>query len=120
MLSRLLPSKLWPEQTTVAWTAASSRFTPRLAAGLDSESELELTQAVLDLIELPSLVLREHCPGLRPEHVRRARAGEAAAAAARGPPPDAHPDLPGAARGGDPRVRRAEWQAYMDRGNRVM
>ena len=52
VLGRLLPSKLWPEQTTLAWTAACARFTPRLAAGLDSESELELTQAVLDLLEL--------------------------------------------------------------------
>ena len=121
VLGRLLPSKLWPEQTTLAWTAACARFTPRLAAALDSESVLELTQAVLDLIELPSLVLREHCPGLRPEDVRRALSGEAAAAdAARGSAPDAHPDLRGAARGGDPRVRRAERHAYMDRGDRAM
>ena len=38
-------------------------------------------QALLDLIELPTVVLREHCPGLRPEDVRRALSGEAAAAA---------------------------------------
>jgi hypothetical protein len=37
---------------------------------LDSDSELELTQALLDLIELPTVGLREHCPpGLRPENV---------------------------------------------------
>ena len=42
VLGRLLPSKLWTEQTTLAWTAACARFTPRLAAALDSESELEL------------------------------------------------------------------------------
>ena len=107
VLGRLLPSKLWPAQTTLAWTSACARFTPRLAVALDSESELEMTQMLLDLIELPALVLREHCPGLRPEDVRRARAGEtAAAAAARGAPPVAHPDPPGAARGGrDPHRR---------------
>jgi hypothetical protein len=104
----------------LAWTASCARFTPRLAAGLDSKSELELTQAVLDLLELPSLVLREHCLGLRPEDVGRARAGEAAAAAARGSPPNAHPERPVAARGGDPRVRWAERQACMDRGDRAM
>ena len=73
VLGRLLPSKLWPQQTTLAWTSACAHFTPRLAAALDSESELELTQVMLDLIELPSLVLRVHCPGLRPEDLRRAR-----------------------------------------------
>ncbi len=46
---------------------------------MDSDSELELMQALLCLFELPTVVLREHCPGLRPEHVRRALSGEATA-----------------------------------------
>jgi ribonuclease HI len=121
VLSRLPPSKLWPAHTTLAWTSACARFTAQLAAALDSACELALTQALLDLIELPAAVLRGHCPGLRPEDVKRALAGQAAAAAAaRGSPPDSHPDPPGAARSGDPRVRRAERLAYTDRADKAM
>ena len=114
VLSRLPPTKLWSEHTTLAWTSACASFTPQLAAALDSGSELSMTQMLLDLIELPSRTLREHCPGLRPEDKRRARTGEeAAATTARGSPPDLHPGA---------QIRRASHavaiRVYAERSNR--
>ncbi len=78
-------------------------------------------QALLDLIELPTRVLRRHCPGFHPKETQQARSGQAAeAAAARGTPPAAHPDPGSLARGGDPRLRRATKLAYRDLADLAM
>ncbi len=49
-------------ETLVAWTSARKAFTPALSAALDGNDDTALVQALLDLIELPTLVLRQHCP----------------------------------------------------------
>ncbi len=78
-------------------------------------------QALLDLIEVPTRVLRRRCPGSWPKDTQRARSGQAAAAAAaKGTPPATHPNPPSLARGGDPRLRRATKLAYQDLADLAM
>ena len=121
VLERLPPARSWGTDTVTAWVGACRAFTPVLAAALDGQDDLALAQAVLDLLELPSLVLRPHCPGHRLADVLRARLGEAeAAAVSRGIPPDGHRDPPGSERGGDPRLRRAKKLAYKDMADKAM
>ena len=82
-LGMLSPVRQWPTETLVAWTSACRAFTPALAAALDGDDELPLVQALLDLIELPTLVLRQYCPDQQIQAQPRGRheAGAAAASA---------------------------------------
>ena len=81
MLKRLPAVRQWPVELTADWTSACKAFNPSLAAALDGDDELAQVQALLDLLELPTRVLRRHCPGFRPKDTQRARSGQAAAAA---------------------------------------
>jgi hypothetical protein len=65
----------------VAWTSACKAFTPSLAVALDGSDDTALVQALLDLIELLTLVLRQHCPDQQTQ-VKPRRRREAGAAAA--------------------------------------
>ena len=80
-LGGLPPVRQWPAETQVAWTSACRTFAPTLGTALDVRDELALVQALLDLIELPTLVLRQHCPNHKPQEKPRAGVGEAGAAA---------------------------------------
>ena len=122
-LGMLSPVRQWPAETLVAWTSACRAFTPRLAAALDGEDNLALVQALLDLIELPTLVLRQHCPDQRTQHKPRAGSGEAgtAAVASRSALPS-RSGTPGPARRrtGDKRLDRATALVYKDLADKAM
>jgi hypothetical protein len=81
-LGKLSPVRQWSTETLVAWTSACKAFTPALAAALDGNDDTALVQALLDLIELPTRVLRQHCPDQQIQVKPRGRreADEAAAA----------------------------------------
>ncbi len=116
-----LPAVARAAHRRLARTSACKAFKPSLGAALDGNDELALMQALLDLIELPTRVLRRHCPGFWPKDTQQARSGQAAAAAAaRGTPPAAHPDPPSFARKGDPRLRRATKLANRDLADLAM
>jgi len=95
-LSQLPHPRAWPVHLTVKWMAACRAFTPVLAKANDSPDDLVRVQALLDLLELPSLVLG------------RSRGS------ASDPPPD--DPIRAAAR----RRSRATKLAYQDRSDRAM
>ena len=119
----LSPVRQWPAETLVAWTSACRAFTPTLAAALDGKDDLALVQALLDLIELPTLVLRQHCPDQRSQHKSRAGAGAAGAAAAAprsALPPRSGTPGPARVRTGDQRLDRATALVFKDQADKAM
>ena len=94
-LGKLTRPKLWPEHMKAAWTAELRRFTPILRAALDKDDPLQLTQALLDLLELPTLALRKYLPSPG----SKTRKFD-------------HPDPPGTERKGSPNLNKAKNLAY--------
>jgi hypothetical protein len=105
-LKRLSHAKLWPSYMKASWGAACKRFTPVLKKALDSNDPLELTQALLDLLELPTISLSPFLPRPRPakESYRDLK----------------HPDVPGSERGGEPLLRTATSLAHQDLPGKAM
>ena len=82
----------WSSALSALWSAACKEFTTTLATALDGDNDLVLVQAFLDLIELPSRILRPHCPGILPRDAPQALSWPATASvAAEGTPPSANP-----------------------------
>jgi len=99
-LGKLDAVRQWTAQATADWIAACAPLTRELAMALDGGDELALVQAILDLIELPSLTLRQHCRGYRPQ--------------------DQPKVTPGRTQQGDLRLRRATTLAFRDRADKAM
>ena len=107
-LKRLSHAKLWPTYMKASWAAECKRFTPVLKQALDSEDDLQLTQALLDLLELPTMALSRFLP--KPHHnmPREARRDFK------------HPDPPGSEKGGHPTLRTATSLAHQDLPGKAM
>ena len=124
-LGGLPPVRQWPAETQVAWTSACRTFAPTLGTALDVRDELALVQALLDLIELPTLVLRQHCPKHKPHDQDKPHAGADDASVAAGTArlaPAPATSSPGHihVRPGDQRLRRAAALVYKDRVDKAM
>ena len=81
----------WSTETLVAWTSVCKALTPTLVAALDGNDDIALVQALLDLIELPTLVLRKHCPDQQTQVKPRGRREADGTAAALDTQPISHP-----------------------------
>ena len=112
-LGKLSPVRQWSTETLVAWTSACKAFTPALAAALDGNDDTALVQALLDLIELPTRVLRQHCPDQQIQVKPRGRREADEAAAAPGARSNLRP-RPARATTGDKRLDRATALVYRD------
>ena len=104
-LQQLTNTKLWPKHICLAWSQACRKFTPVLKEALDSDDPLQLTQALLDLLELPTTTLRRYLP--KPGQSNRHRSFN-------------HPDPIGAEAQGDPNMRRAVNLTYQDLTGKAM
>ena len=93
-LGHLPPAKLWGKQMVTEWRRACNQFTPVLQQALDGRDELQLLQAVLDLLELPTLHL------LKAKPTRGAHCD--------------HPEPAGTAARGNPLLNKAKKLVYMD------
>ena len=64
-MTGIAPIEQWTQQMKTAWSLTTGEFAKRMKTALDNETELELTQMIIDLLGLPYRTLTQMLPSQR-------------------------------------------------------